>query len=142
MENLLIDQEQWVPVDTSTKPTSMLKEDWDKLDRKASTIHLCLSNLLLLNVSREYIAKKLWEKLGNPYQSKSLVNELFLQKKLYDLTMENGDFMTEHINAFNTVVGQPIYVDIKMEKEDKCITMLCSLPNLWHNLVVAIGSIA
>jgi hypothetical protein len=95
---------------------------------------------VLLNVSREDIAKKLWEKLGNLYQSKSLVNKLFLQKKLYHLRMEDGDSMTEHLNSFNTLVSQLVFVDIKMEEEDKCITLLCSLPNSWDNLVVAIGS--
>ena len=66
-------------LDLGTKPTGMSTEDWEKLDRKArSTIRLCLSDLVLLNVSREDSAKKLWEKLGNLYQSKSLVNKLFL----------------------------------------------------------------
>ena len=27
-----------------------------------------------------------------------------------------------------------------MEEEDKCITLLCSLPDTWDNLIVAIGS--
>jgi hypothetical protein len=84
--------------------------------------------------------KKLWDKLGNLYQSKSLVNKLFLRKKLYHLRMDDGDSMMEHLNSFNTLVSQLVSVDIKMEEEDKCITLLCSLLDSWDNLVVAIGS--
>ena len=54
--------------------------------------------------------------------------------------MEDGDSVTDHLNVFNTLVSQLVSVDIKMEEEDKCITLLCSLPNSWDNLVVAIGS--
>jgi hypothetical protein len=43
-----------------------------------STIQLCLSNSILLNVSGEATTKALWDKLGTLYQSKSLVNKLFL----------------------------------------------------------------
>ena len=60
---------------TSTPVTGMSKEDWDKLDRRArSTIRLYLEDSVLLNISRESISKELWDKLGNLYQSKSLVN--------------------------------------------------------------------
>ena len=55
--------------------------------------------------------------------------------------MENGDSMIKHLNSFNTLVSHLISIDIKMEEEDKCITLLCSLPDLGDNLVVAIGSI-
>ena len=73
MEDLLVDKEQWVAIDLGTKPIAMLKEDWDKLDRKARRmIYLCLSYLVLLNVSGEDSAKKPWENLGNLYQSKYL----------------------------------------------------------------------
>jgi hypothetical protein len=44
------------------------------------------------------------------------------------------------MNAFNTVVSQLLYVDIKIYDEDKCIILLFSLPDLWDSLVVAIGS--
>ena len=54
--------------------------------------------------------------------------------------MEDEDFVTEHLNAFNTLVSQLGYVNIKIVEEDKCITLLCSLPNSWYNLFVAIGS--
>ena len=66
-------------MDPSIKPASMSKEYWDKLDRKVrSAINLCLLDLVILNVSGEDFAKKLWENLGNLYQYKSLVNKLFL----------------------------------------------------------------
>jgi hypothetical protein len=66
-------------MDLGTKPTAMSSKDWFKLRIKArSTIHLFFSNSILLNVYGEDFAKKLWEKLGNLYQSMSLVNKLFL----------------------------------------------------------------
>jgi hypothetical protein len=57
----------------------MSKEYWEKLDiRTRSNIRLFLEDSVLLNVSGEYTTKELWDKLGNLYQSKSVVNKLFL----------------------------------------------------------------
>ena len=86
------------------------------------------------------MAKALWDKLGTLYQSKSLVNKLFLRKKLYNLRMKDGDSVKEHLNAFNTVVSQLASIDIKILDEDKCISLLCSLLDSWDSLVIAIGS--
>lgn len=85
------------------------------------------------------MAKALWDKLGTLYQSKSSGNKIFLQKKLYNLRMKDGDSVIEHLNAFNTVVSQLLSVDIKILDEDKRISLLCSLQNSLDSVVIAIG---
>ena len=84
--------------------------DW----KQKSIIRLCVSDSVLLNVLGEPLMKALWDKLGTLYQSKSLVNKLFIRKKLYNLRMEDGDSVIEHLNAFNTMVIQLLSVDIKI----------------------------
>jgi len=106
MEDLLVDKDHSIMVDSGTKPMGVSDDEWKKLDRKAkSTIRLCVLDSVLLNVLGEATVKALWDKLGILYQSKSLVNKLFFWKKLYNLRMKDGDSVTKHLNAFNTVVS-------------------------------------
>jgi hypothetical protein len=68
MEDLLIDQEQWIVVCPGTQSTSTSTEEWDKLERKSRTMILIfLADSMLLNVSSEDSTKKLWDKLGSLY---------------------------------------------------------------------------
>jgi hypothetical protein len=111
-------------------PTGMSTIELEKLERRArSMIRLCLADSILLNVSGEDSTKKMWDKLGILYQSKSLVNKLFLRKKIYLVRMSEGSLVTDHLNVFNTIINQLCYVDIKITKEEKCIILLCSFPN-------------
>ena len=56
------------------------------------------------------------------------------------MRMKDADSVTENMNAFNTVVSQFLSIYIKISDEDKCISLLCSLLDLWDSLVIAIGS--
>jgi len=60
VEDILVDKDQWVIVDLGTTPTRMSTKDWTKLDwKKNSTTRLCLSDLVLPNVSGEATTKEL-----------------------------------------------------------------------------------
>jgi hypothetical protein len=54
--------------------------------------------------------------------------------------MEDGDSVIKNLNAFNTLVSQLGSINITLAKEYKCISLLCSLPDSWYNLVATIGS--
>lgn len=54
--------------------------------------------------------------------------------------MKDGKFVTKHLNAFNIIITQLLYVDIKILDEYKCINFLWYLLDLWDSLVAAIGS--
>jgi hypothetical protein len=119
----------------------MSREEWEKLEIRAMImIQLCLADSVLLNVLGEDSTKKLWDKLGSLYQSKCLVNKLFLRNKLYILRMSNGSLVTEHLNLLNNVIIQLLSMDIKIIEGDKFIILLCSFPDSGDSLVVAIGS--
>jgi hypothetical protein len=52
------------------------------------------------------------------------------QKNPYNPRMIDGDSVTKHLNAFNIVVSQLLYVYIKISDEDKCIGLLSSFLEL------------
>lgn len=59
--------------------SSMKYEEWAVLERKErSLIRLCLVDLVLLNVFEESTLARLWKKLGDLFQAKSLVNKFFM----------------------------------------------------------------
>jgi hypothetical protein len=105
-------------------------------------LHYCkrFKTYILLNLLGEATTKSLWNKLWTLYQSKSLTNKLFLWKKMYNLRMKDGDLVTKHLNAYNIVVSQLLFVDIKTSDENKSINSLFSLLDSWDILDVVTGS--
>ena len=86
MEDMLEDRDLWEATSSTTRPATVAQADWDIKYRKAKgLIRLCLTDAVLLNFLDEKTAYSVWETLGVVYQAKSLVNKLFLRKKLYSL---------------------------------------------------------
>ncbi|KAL5170612.1 Retrovirus-related Pol polyprotein from transposon TNT 1-94 [Glycine soja] len=84
------------------RPTSINEIEWTKIQKRiVSTIRLALSLEIKHNMLKETTPKALWEKLENIYASKSLTSRLCLKMELYQLKMEMGGDLHDHINKFN-----------------------------------------
>ena len=54
--------------------------------------------------------------------------------------MDDRDSMIDNINVYYTLASQIVYIDIKIEEEDKCITLSCSFLDSLDNMIVENGS--
>eukprot|EP00253_Pinus_taeda_P016747 PITA_16747 len=118
----------------------MTTSEWEDLDARAlSTIRLCLADEVLFNIVEETAASGLWEKLENLYMTKSLTNIIYLKRQLYSLRMKEGSNVAEHLNVFNTLICQLTDMKVKIQEEDKAITLLCSLPESWDHFVTSVS---
>ena len=106
MRNILIQQDLHMCIlGVEHKPEEMSTEAWNKADLKAmSSIELHLSDEVTYNVMEETTAKGTWDKLEKLYMGKTLSNKLFLKDQLYNLRMEEGKDIMEHLNVFNRLV--------------------------------------
>jgi hypothetical protein len=53
--------------------------------------------------------------------------------------MKEGMKVVDHLNTFNTLIVQLTCIEVKLEDEDKAITLLCLFPESWHSLVTSIS---
>ena len=130
MKNILIQQDLHTCIlGIAHKPEDMTKEAWDKADLKAmSSIELHLSNEVTYNIMEETTFKGTWDMLEKLYMGKTLSNKLFLKNHLYNLRMEEGDDLMEHLKVFNRCINDLLRVEVKYEEEDKALLLLRSLP--------------
>jgi len=94
-----------------------------------------------IEVFEEKTTTTLWNNLGDLYKAKYLVNKLFMWKNLFSLRITEGGSVAKNLNEFSTIAIQLISIEVKMDEEDHCMTLLCSLIVSWDNLVKFIGSI-
>ena len=67
--------------------------------------------------------------------SKSLTNRLCLKMELYQLNMEMGGDLHDHINKFNQLVSQLLNANDELSTEEQALLLLVSLPRSFKTLI-------
>ncbi len=117
--------------------------EWVKRDKKARvTICLALSDSILAAVRSCETALSVWEKLASIFESKSLVNRLFMRRKLLTMKMSEGDALSTHINSIKTLSEQLAAVGAQVSEEDLVMTLLMSLPSSYEHFITALESVS
>ena len=98
-------------------------------------IRLALALEIKHNVLKETTPKVSWETLENIYASKSLTNCLCLKMELYQLKMETGGNLYDHINKFIQLVSQLLNADDKLLNEEQTLLLLVSQPRSFKALI-------
>jgi len=108
----------------------MKQEEWNLLDRQAlGVIRLTLAKNIAFDIRNEKTIAGLMKVLSNMYEKPSAANKVYLMRRLFNLKMGEGIFVTDHINEFNTILAQLESVQIKFEDEVKALILLSSLPD-------------
>eukprot|EP00253_Pinus_taeda_P013841 PITA_13841 len=124
----------------SKQPYKIIDNEWAKIDERViSAIRVCLADDVLFNIVLETTLAGLWTKLEKLYMTKSLTNRILLKRQLYSLRMKEGTSIADHLNSFNTLLVQLQSIEVKIQSEDKSITLLCSFPESWDHFVTSIS---
>src|SRR3954466_6654801 len=90
-------------------------------ERVLSAIFMSVTNNVLREIATEKTASDAWKKLEELYSGKSLTNRLYLKKRLYNLRMDEGTPVKQHLEVFNSIIMDLGNIDIKVESEDQVL---------------------
>ena len=78
--------------------------------------------------------------LAKLYEKPSASNNVFLMKCLFNMKMSEGGSVADHLNEFNIVTSQLSSVGLTFDDEVRALLFMCSLPEIWNGLVMAISN--
>jgi hypothetical protein len=142
MEDYLYQKDLFLPLGgVAKKPMAMKDEEWEIIDRKAlGTIRLSLVASMAFNISKEKTTKALLDAMDKLYEKSSMSNKVFIMKRLFNMKMSEGGSIANHLNDFNTVTNQLSSVKVDFDYEVRDLLILCSLPERWNDLVMAVSN--
>ena len=101
-------------------------DKWEEMQAQAcATIRLYLSDLIMYHVMDKTSLKEIWDKLEEQFMSKTLTQKLYLKQKSYELKMQEGSDLAEHINIFNQLIADLGKLNVKIDEEDRAIIFFC-----------------
>jgi hypothetical protein len=92
------------------------------------------------NISIAKKKKYLISILAKLYEKPLASNKVFLMKRLFNLKMIEGGSIADHLNEFNMITSQMIYLNIKFDEEVRDLLILCYLLEIWNSLIMVVSN--
>ena len=78
--------------------------------------------------------------LAKTYENLFASNKVFLMKHLFNMKMEEGGFFRNHLNKFNTITIELSSMGINFDEQIRALLILCSFPERWNGLLMAVSN--
>jgi len=132
------------PVDDEGEDGSVIKMEIREYERRARKAYLliamALSDQQLVHIRTCKTGKEAWEKLSEVHEAKGLAARLFLRRKFFTLAKSAGESMQQHIVKVTTMAEKLAAIGAPVSDEDTVMSLLCSLPTDFDNLIVSLES--
>ena len=129
------------PVSDGTEAANRKLAEWKKKDGCAlAQIALTVGNNELIHVKRAKTAAEAWTKICSVYEAKGLAAKIFLRRKFFNARLKEGDTMQAHVNGIRDLADQLDAIGSAVDDSDIAMTLLCSLPEDYESLIVALES--
>ena len=147
MQMILIDRGLWeyvdgnpvAPVLDGTDAARLRLAEWKKKDNCAlAQIALTVGNSELVHVKGAKSAAEAWKKICGVYEAKGLAAKIFLRRRFFNIKLREGESMQTHINAVRELADQLEAIGAPVTDGDIAMTLLCSLPQQYDSLIVAL----
>ena len=107
-------------------------------DRALALVVLSLKPSLLYLIGDPQDPVVVWKKLSDQFQKKTWANRLCLRRRLYTLKLDEGAAVQEHIRQVTEVFEELAVVGDPVNKEDRVVYLLASLPESYDMVVTAL----
>ena len=97
-----------------------------------------LGTIVTFNITKENMMEELMQTLVKLYENPSSSNKVFLMKHIFNMKMEKGGDVADHLNEFNTITSQISFVGVNFDEEIRAVLILCSLLESWNSLVMVV----
>ena len=117
--------------------------NWKKRDNQAlAQIALTICNTELVHIRNAKSSHEAWKKICTVYEAKGLTAKIFLRRKFFNIKYidSNVGSMQQHINVISDLAHQLDSISAGVSDEDMAMTLLCSLPESYDYLIVALES--
>ena len=147
MRMLLIGKDLWDIVSgaevVANDASQAQKDSFRKRDQRAlSWICLGLVNEVKIYVRSAKTSKEAWDLLCNHFEEKTLSKQINAKKQLFNLKLEPGGNMVQHVNRMKTLSERMQALGDPVSDRDLVMLLFVSLPEGYNNLVTTLETLS